>query len=156
MVVNSEELKRLRIENGLTQGDVAARLDITEATVSRYESGTIKRISPKIILGYSKLFRVPINQLYENAQTEWVTALEEAGLQDPRVAGFIEYLEEKAQEVSSDTLKLTQAEMELITAYRYADARTRQIVEFALNSPKLSGEELHLEVKFPLGGKSEQ
>lgn len=133
MKIKNNILKQLRIEHGLTQGDVATRLGITEATVSRYESGQIQRVSPNILLGYSKLLKVPITALYENPETEWVTALEEAGLQDPRVAGFIEYLEEQAQKDAADDIKLTQSEIGLITAYRNADDKTKNIVNFALN-----------------------
>ena len=133
MKIKHDILKELRIEHGLTQGDVATRLGITEATVSRYESGQIQRVSPNILLGYSKLLKVPITALYENPETEWVTALEEAGLQDPRVAGFIEYLEEQAQKDAADDIKLTQSEIGLITAYRNADDKTKNIVNFALN-----------------------
>ena len=133
MKIKNDILKQLRIEHGLTQGDVATRLGITEATVSRYESGQIQRVSPNILLGYSRLLKVPITALYENPETEWVTALEEAGLQDPRVAGFIEYLEEQAQKDAVDDIKLTQSEIGLITAYRNADDKTKNIVNFALN-----------------------
>lgn len=133
MKIKNDILKQLRIEHGLTQGDVATRLGITEATVSRYESGQIQRVSPNILLGYSKLLKVPITALYENPETEWVTALEEAGLQDPRVAGFIEYLEEQAQKDAANDIKLTQSEIGLITAYRNADDKTKNIVNFALN-----------------------
>lgn len=153
MIVNSEELKRLRQENGLTLKDVAMRLDITEATVSRYESGQIKRISPKIILGYSKLFRVPINSLYENAETEWVQALEEAGLHDPRVAGFIEYLEEQAQKDTTESIALTDEEAQLILAYRQADNRTRQIVNLTLNAPH---SKIEAEIHFPLSRNNKE
>ena len=133
MKIKHDILKQLRIEHGLTQGDVATRLGITEATVSRYESGQIQRVSPNVLLGYSRLLKVPITALYENPETEWVTALEEAGLQDPRVAGFIEYLEEQAQKDAADDIKLTQSEIGLITAYRNADDKTKNIVNFALN-----------------------
>ena len=133
MKIKHDILKQLRIEHGLTQSDVATRLGITEATVSRYESGQIQRVSPNVLLGYSKLLKVPITALYENPETEWVTALEEAGLQDPRVAGFIEYLEEQAQKDAADDIKLTQSEIGLITAYRNADDKTKNIVNFALN-----------------------
>ena len=131
MVINNKEIKRLRISKGLTLKDVAIRLDVSEGTVSRYESGEIKRVSPKVMLGYSKLFNVPIRALYENADTEWVTALEEAGLRDPRVAGFIEYLEEQAQKDSGDIV-LTQEEAHLVILYRKADSKTRHLVEYAL------------------------
>lgn len=133
MKIKNDILKQLRIEHGLTQNDVATRLGITEATVSRYESGQIQRVSPNVLLGYSRLLKVPITALYENPETEWVTALEEAGLQDPRVAGFIEYLEEQAQKDAVDDIKLTAAEIGLVTAYRNADDKTKNIVNFALN-----------------------
>ena len=132
MIINSEEIKNLRIKNGLTQQDVAIRLGVSEGTISRYESGQIQRISPKIMLGYSKLFRVPINSLYENAETEWVTALEEAGLKDPRVAGFIEYLEEQAKKEQIDHIELDTKEIDIALAYRKADEQTRRIVRFSL------------------------
>ena len=132
MKIKHDILKQLRVEKGLTQSDVAVRLGITEATVSRYESGQIQRVSPNILLGYSKLLKVPINYLYENPETEWVTALEEAGLQDPRVAGFIEYLEEQAQKETKDSMNLTPIEVELTNAYRKADERTKRMVAFAL------------------------
>ena len=130
-IINSEEMKRLRIKHGLTLKDVAARLKIAEATVSRYESGQIKKASPAVLIGYSKLFDVPINTLYKNAHTEWVTALEEVSLQDPRVAGFIEYLEEQAQKDSGDIV-LTHEETNLVALYRKADTKTRHLVEYAL------------------------
>ena len=137
MLIKSEELKNLRISKGLTLKDVAIRLKTTEATISRYESGQIKRVSPTLILGYSKLFNVPINALYENAETEWVAALQEAGLRDPRVAGFIEYLEEQAQKEESEK-PFSAEEMELVNAYREADAKTKQIVALALNIPHIA------------------
>lgn len=132
MKINHEAIHDLRIKNGLTLKDVAIRLDVTEGTVSRYESGQIKRVSPKVMLGYSKLFNVPINFLYENAETEWVAALEEAGLRDPRVAGFIEYLEEQAQKDEKEK-EFTDEEIELINAYRKADVKVQQAVALLLN-----------------------
>lgn len=132
--IKADEMKRLRILHGLTLKDVAARLKITEATVSRYESGQIKKASPSVLIGYSKLFDVPINTLYENAQTEWVSALEEAGLRDPRVAGFIEYLEEQAQK-ESEGISLSSEEYDIIAAYRSADSHTRKLVMYALGVP---------------------
>lgn len=148
MIINNEQIKNLRIQNGLTLKDVAIRLNVSEGTVSRYESGQIKRVSPNVILGYSKLFNVPIGMLYENPKTEWVEALEEAGLQDPRVAGFIEYLEEKAQKDSTEEINLSDKETALILAYRNADKRTQQIVDFTLNAP--NGMNIQVEAQIPL------
>ena len=136
MIVNGDALRELRLDHGLTLKEVAARLNVAEATVSRYESGQIKRISPNVLLGYSKLFNVPINQLYENAETEWVRALTEAGLCDPRVRGFIEYLEEKAQAESED-LQLTDDEIEVVKAYRSADREKKRLTAYALGLESL-------------------
>ena len=154
MRINSEEIKRLRIEHGLTLKDVAVRIGVSEATVSRYENETVRKVSPSVMLGYSKLFNVPINALYENAQTEWVSALEEAGLRDPRVAGFIEYLEEQAQKEDTEEIKLDQKEIDLVMAYRKADYRTRQIVEFTLNTPPGINLTVDAHIPLPKGGDS--
>jgi len=130
--INTEAIKQYRIHSGLTQNDVAIRLGVSEATISRYESGAIEKVSPKVMLGYAKLFHVPINTFYENAQTEWVTALEEAGLQDPRVAGFIEYLEEQAQKEAKEAFDLSKFEIDLVSAYRKSDEKTKHLVTYAL------------------------
>lgn len=132
MKINAEAIKQYRIHSGLTQNDVAIRLGVSEATISRYESGAIEKVSPKVMLGYAKLFHVPINTFYENAQTEWVTALEEAGLQDPRVAGFIEYLEEQAQKEAKEAFNLSRFEIDLVSAYRKSDEKTKHLVTYAL------------------------
>jgi transcriptional regulator with XRE-family HTH domain len=132
MKINHQAIRNLRINKGLTLKDVAVRLNVTEGTVSRYESGQIQRVSPKVMLGYSKLFDVPINYLYENAETEWVKALEEAGLHDPRVAGFIEYLEEQAKKEAVDSLELNENEINIALAYRAADEQAKRIVRFTL------------------------
>ena len=131
MKIDSNTLKQLRIDNGLRLSDVAARLQISEATVSRYESGQIQKVSPRILVGYSKLFRVPITVLCENSESDWIDALQEAGLRDPRVAGFIEYLEEQAEKEMND-VSITKEESEIIIAYRNADERTKQLVNIAL------------------------
>lgn len=132
MKINTEAIKQLRIQHGLTQNDVAVRLGVSEATVSRYESGQIFKVSPKVLLGYSKLFHVSINSLYENAETEWVNALEEAGMHDPRVAGFIEYLEEQARKEAVEMNDLSPREREVIEKYREADDRMKTVVDTAL------------------------
>lgn len=134
MKINSEVIKDLRIESGLSLQDVAARLGVSEGTISRYENNKIQRVSPKVLAGYSRLFKVPITALYENPETEWVSALEEAGLRDPRVAGFIEYLEEQAQK-ESEGISLSSEEYDIIAAYRSADSHTRKLVMYALGVP---------------------
>lgn len=135
MRIDSKIIKELRKENGLRLSDVAAHLHVSEATVSRYESGEIRRASPSIITSYAKLFRVPINYICENMDDDWVEVLQEARLKDPRVAGFIQYLEEQAEkEINSNSFVVSDEEKELIIAYREADEKTRNLVTYALGS----------------------
>lgn len=55
----NERVKYLRQMNNMTLKDVAARLNTTEATIQRYESGTqIKSISYEKIVAYAELFGV--------------------------------------------------------------------------------------------------
>ena len=97
MKIHGDQLKDLRKAHGLTMAEVAEKLGVTEGTISRYENGQIKRVSPSVITGYSRLFNVPATELYENPETEWLAAFSGAGKHDPRVRGFIEYLEEQAE-----------------------------------------------------------
>lgn len=137
MKINSNLLRQLRIDNGLSLKAAAARLDISEATLSRYECGQINRPAPDVLIACSKLYRVPLNVLYDEPEPEWVSALQEAGLKDPRVANFIQYLNEQAEkEINNDNFFLADEEKEVIIAYREADEKTRELVQFALGLNK--------------------
>jgi transcriptional regulator with XRE-family HTH domain len=137
MRINSDLLRRLRIENGLSLKAAAARLNISEATLSRYECAQINRPAPDVLIACSKLYRVPLNVLYDEPEPEWVSALQEAGLKDPRVANFIQYLNEQAEkEMNSDAFSMSDEERDIIIAYRDADEKTREIVQFALGLNK--------------------
>ena len=57
MTIN-ERIKNLRLQSGLTLKEVADRLGITEGTVQRYESGSIKVIPYESITGLADLFGV--------------------------------------------------------------------------------------------------
>lgn len=133
MKLNGDLLRELRENSGLTLKAAAARLNISEATLSRYECGLIQRPAPSVLIGCAKLYRVPINVLYDQPEPEWVSALQESGMKDPRVAGFLQYLNEQAEkEMNNDGLFVSEAEREFINAYRNADDKTKQLVDFAL------------------------
>lgn len=137
MLINGERLKELRNEHGMTMKEVAQSLNVTEGTISRYEGGQIKRVSPSVLLGYSNLFHVPMSQLYQNPETEWVAAFSGSGMNDPRVRGFIEYLEEQAMKDE----ELSMREENLLHHFRSAPEQTKQIVEFALGCPTTAKED---------------
>jgi len=129
--VNGEVMRHVREDNGLSLKQTAQRLGVSDATLSRYECGLITRPDPDVLIGYSKIFRVPLTVFYEGTDPDWVTALQEDGLRDPRVAGYIDYLKEQAQKASESVI-LSEQEADLIQAYRNADEKTRVIVNFAL------------------------
>ena len=133
MKVNYDLLRQLRIDNGLSLKAAAARINISEATLSRYECGNIKRPAPDVLIACSKLYRVPLNVLYDEPEPEWVSALQEAGMKDPRVANFIQYLNEQAEkDMNSENFYATDEEKDIIIAYREADEKTRSLVNLAL------------------------
>lgn len=133
MLINSERMKKLREDHGYTQEFVAHYLGVTEATVSRYESGNIKRVSPKVIMGYAELFSVDPSTLYENPMSEWLPAFSGAGKHDPRVRGFIEYLEEQAEK--EEASNLSSRETLIIERYRTADDKVRRTIDYMLEIP---------------------
>ncbi len=133
MKLNGDLLRELREDSGLTLKAAAIRLNISEATLSRYECGQIQRPAPSVLIGCSKLYRVPINVLYDQPEPEWVSALQESGLKDPRVAGFLQYLNEQAEkEMNNDNFTISEKEKEIINALRSADEKTIRLVTYAL------------------------
>lgn len=71
----NERLKKARIKSDLTLLKVAEKLNVSEATVQRYESGNIKNIKYETILSLAKLYDVSPNYLMgwedeEPAETE--------------------------------------------------------------------------------------
>lgn len=59
MATYNDRIKELRIQNHLTLKDIAAKLNITEATAQRYESGNgIKAVPYEKIVEYACLFNV--------------------------------------------------------------------------------------------------
>lgn len=60
-----EKLKEIRTQKGMTQQEVAKKLNITQATYSGYESGKYEP-SIDILISISKLFKVSIDYLVNN------------------------------------------------------------------------------------------
>lgn len=53
-----ERIRQKRMEAGLTLKELAEKIDVQDATVQRYERGTIKTIKPETIEEIAKLFKV--------------------------------------------------------------------------------------------------
>lgn len=84
MILN-ERIKSLRMLHDLTLKDVSSRLNITEATAQRYESGEIKTIPYDKIVAYAEMFGCSPSYLmgWEEASPDFVAS-------DPVVDVFIE------------------------------------------------------------------
>ena len=99
-----DKIKRLRQERGWDQKELADRVGITNATISRYETGTIKEISKLVIITLSQIFGVSELWLWDEDQ-EW----------PPR------------RRLDPDE------EATIVEAYRQADDRTRDIIKKILD-----------------------
>ncbi len=62
MVDFGNNLKTLRLQNGLTQAQVAQKLGVTKSVISAYETG-LRLPSYDILINISKLFRVSTDYL---------------------------------------------------------------------------------------------
>lgn len=63
-----DRIKLLREENGLSQNDLAKKLNLTRATISKYENISEQFEFIKTLVAMSELFDVPIDYLL--AQTD--------------------------------------------------------------------------------------
>ena len=59
----NENMKRLRLEKGMTLADVGEKIGVRNATVQRYESGEIKNIKHETIVKLATLFGVTPSEL---------------------------------------------------------------------------------------------
>lgn len=59
----NENMKRLRLEKGMTLTDVGEKIGVRNATVQRYESGEIKNIKHETIVKLAELFGVTPSEL---------------------------------------------------------------------------------------------
>lgn len=62
MVDFGNNLKTLRLQNGLTQAQVAQKLDVTKSVISAYETG-LRLPSYDILINISKIFKVSTDYL---------------------------------------------------------------------------------------------
>ena len=64
------DLKQRRLELGLTMLEVAKIVGVSEATISRYESGDIKAMRCDKLLKYAKALNVSVYDLLKDISTE--------------------------------------------------------------------------------------
>lgn len=97
----NEVMKFRRQELGLTQKEVAARVGVTEATVSRWESGDIKNMKRENIATLARVLDIPPAVLMD-----WETFDTEEAERRKIVKEFIDYLNVASFENIKITLDL--------------------------------------------------
>lgn len=149
----AERIKQIMEEENLRQVDVIEKaqsycdkyhISLSKANLSMYLSGKSEPAQDKLYL-LSKVFGVSEAWLMGcdvprkdpgdvvDVMPAWMAAFSGAGYLDPRVAGFLQYLNEQAEkEMNNDGFVVSEDEKEFINAYRNADEKTREIVTFAL------------------------
>ena len=58
----SEKLKKLRIDHGLSQKELAAKLNIAQASISDYERG-IRPVQTTTLAAYARAFQIDMDEL---------------------------------------------------------------------------------------------
>lgn len=59
------DLKQRRIELGMTMLEVAKKVGVSEATISRYESGNIRNMRSNRIAKYAQVLQVPYSDFVD-------------------------------------------------------------------------------------------
>ena len=83
-----ERLKKLRQEKSVTQAELAKRIGVSPAAISRYESGERTRLSQPTIFAIANALHITWQELVYDTEIEGVTSfMMENGLQRTYVAG---------------------------------------------------------------------
>ena len=85
MVDFGNNLKTLRLQNGLTQAQVAQKLGVTKSVISAYETG-LRLPSYDILINISKIFRVSTDYLLGLENTR---ELDLSGLTDEEIQALL-------------------------------------------------------------------
>ena len=72
----NEKLKKLRIENKMTQRELANKLGISSPTLQKYEYGTLK-IKNEIILALCEIFKISPNVFFKDETNNMLKELDE-------------------------------------------------------------------------------
>lgn len=67
--IMGERIKERRKHAGLSQGELGDKINVTYATISKYESGLIKSIDANILNNIAKATNTDINYLLGNTNT---------------------------------------------------------------------------------------
>lgn len=107
MAVWNERIRQRRLERGLTLAQVADKLQVTEATAQRYESGSIKNVpyehmctyaeifncSPSYLMGWSEETGDSLIDYFDNTLEDVISFIEKNG-----------YIVLQAEKVNDDTI----------------------------------------------------
>ncbi|MCK5387808.1 MAG: helix-turn-helix domain-containing protein, partial [Candidatus Izimaplasma sp.] len=129
VILIGKYIKILRTKRGLTQGELAAHLNVTDKAVSKWESG---KGLPEIesLLNLADFFNVTVDDLLRakqesNSHTEFLYILDASGsmygLTDDVIGGFNAFLKEQTRLKDSAYLTTVLFNSEVSTIYQSKD-----------------------------------
>lgn len=74
-----QQLKKLRLEKGVSQKDVARHLNVSQQTVSRYENSENLSVSQDILIELAQYYNVSIDYILSGKNDANRTAIKETG-----------------------------------------------------------------------------
>ena len=63
-------IRHYRLERGMTQNELAAKIGIGRTVLANYERGTVKKLEPSFIPKLAKAFDMPADQLFKDLFTK--------------------------------------------------------------------------------------
>ncbi|KHE70696.1 helix-turn-helix domain-containing protein [Halobacillus sp. BBL2006] len=111
----SKRLKKLREQKGLSQEELALRLDMPRTSITHYESGTNRLPRNQRLNDIADFFDVSVDYLLGRSETEKLTYDEEGFIEDSKEL-TVEELQEKYK-LSVDGKPATKEELEGAIAF---------------------------------------
>ena len=146
----NEKLKNLRIENKMTQRELADKLGISIPTLQKYEYGTLK-IKNEIILALCDIFKISPDVFFNDGTNQILKELDEFEKKEYRKNRALLVIEK----IRKDTQK--KQEIEKQRQIKLSDYRKREInekmetfKEFYYNEEDLDIQEIEFKNLFPL------
>lgn len=140
-------LKKRRIELGLTMAEVAKAVGVSEATVSRWESGNIANMKRSRIAALAKILQIPPtvimgydSNVLDDIPLAILKHYQEQGLtEDEMIESFANFREAELKDAMSDLNKLQELPspetIEVANAYAKAEFDKQNIVRLTLGLP---------------------
>ena len=117
-----KKIKEVRLSRGMTQDDLAIKLDTTRQTVSRYETGD-RKANQDVLFKLSEVFNVKIDEFFPNEDNDGVRSISTiyTQLTPPRQKKVYSFAEQQLEEQNKQHSVTTYGPVAAGTALEYGD-----------------------------------